>query len=340
LGLDRSPPRLKHRVPNDRGGYDGGPIYFLKAAFKVSWIPFTVASLLCVYGIEVYQFNILTNCLSQSWNLDTWIIAPVLLILVLFAGLGGIKRISKICSTFMPAFVLIFVAMAFWIVFQEIHLLPGIFATVFKSAFQGHAAVGGFAGSSILLAIQHGTSKAAYSSDLGIGYDSIIQSESSTVHPEKQASLAIIGVFIDNFICTLSILIVLITGLWTSPTIPIPDLMRSSLSIYFPFMEVFMPTFLFMTGYTTIIAYLCVGLKCARFLNKKVGEKIYIGYACLSFIFFSFFDPWLSLLVMSLSGALLLIFNLLGIIKLRDQVTFSISSAPLPEEPRLEESNS
>ena len=43
------------------------------------------------------------------------------------------------------------------------------------------------------VAIQHGVSRAAYSADIGIGYDSIIQSESTAVHPEKQARLAILG---------------------------------------------------------------------------------------------------------------------------------------------------
>lgn len=321
---------LKYRVPNDRGGYDGGPIYFLKAAFKISWIPSIAAVLLCIYGVEVYQFNVLTNCLSSSLSLDKWLIAPFLLTLVLIAGLGGIKRIAKICSLVIPAFVFIYIAMSFWIIFQEFRLLPGILITVTKSAFHGHAALGGFAGSGVLLAIQHGISRAAYSSDLGIGYDSIIQSESSTVHPQKQASLAIIGVFVDNFICTLSILIVLLTGLWTAtPLIAIPDLVKNSLSLYFPYMQVFMPAFLFMTGYTTIIAYFCVGFKCARFIGPKWGEKLYTVYACLAFILFSFFDPSTALLVMSLSGALLLITNLTGIIRLRDQVTFS--TAPLPQ---------
>ncbi|MBS0626883.1 MAG: amino acid carrier protein, partial [Verrucomicrobia bacterium] len=304
---------LKYRVPNDRGGYDGGPIYFLKAAFKISWVPSIAAFLLCIYGIEVYQFNVLTHCLSSSLSLDKWLIAPLLLTLVLFAGIGGIKRIAKICSLVIPAFVFIYIAMSFWIIIQEHHLLPGILTTVIKSAFHGHAAVGGFAGSGILLAIQHGISRAAYSSDLGIGYDSIIQSESSTVHPQKQASLAIIGVFVDNFICTLSILIVLLTGLWTStPLIPISDLVKTSLSLYFPYMQIFMPTFLFMTGYTTIIAYFCVGFKCARFISPRWGEKVYTVYACSAFILFSFFDPSIALLVMSLSGAFLLITNLSG----------------------------
>lgn len=315
---------LKYRIPNDRGGYDGGPIYFLKAAFKISWIPIVAAVLLCIYGVEVFQFTILAECLSQSWGLSKWIIAPSLLFLVLITAIGGIKRIAKICSLVMPLFLLTYILMGFWIIFQEFNVIPKLLGDVLHFAFHKHAAIGGFAGSSVLLTIQYGISKAAYSSDLGIGYDSIIQSESSTVHPEKQASLAIIGVFIDNFICTVSILVVLLTGLWTAlPSIAIADLVKNSLSLYFPYMQIFMPAFLFITGYTTVIAYFCVGLKCARFLAPKYGERFYILYGCVAFIFFSFFDASIAFLVMSISGALLLIINLLGIIRLRDQVSFS-----------------
>ena len=211
--------------------------------------------------------------------------------------------------------------MGLWLIIQEIHLFPGILKMVFTSAFHGHAALGGFAGCGAMAAIQHGISRACYSADLGIGYDSMIQSESSTVYPEKQASLAIFGVFLDNLICTMSIFIVLVSGIWTSSTpIEASELVKSALSAHFPIMKVIMPLFLMIVGYNTISAYFCVGLKCARFLAPKIGAKIYIVYAIASFIFFSFFEQSQALLVMSISGALLLSFNLLGIFRLRHHI--------------------
>lgn len=312
---------LKYRVANQRGGYDGGPLYFLKAAFNKKWIPIAVAVLLCIYGVEVYQFSVVTDSLASNWNLNRYAVMGGLLGLVLYAGKGGVKRIGKICSTIMPFFLVTYVFMSLWMIGHEIHLVPGILLTVLKSAFTGHAPVGGFIGSSIALAIQHGISRAAYSADLGIGYDSIIQSESSTVHPEKQASLAVLGVFIDNLICTMSILVVLISGIWSSDQpIEASRLVQTALGKYFPSMALFMPLFLMIVGYTTLIAYFCVGLKCARFLAPKHGEKIYFAYAVIAFVFFSFFDQTQVLLVMSLSGALLLCFNLLGIFQLREQI--------------------
>jgi len=105
-----------------------------------------------------------------------------------------------------------------------------------------------------------------------------------------------------------------------SPPINASQLVQTALGNYFPSMNLFMPLFLLILGYTTIIAYFCVGMKCAKFLAPRIGEKIYIGYAIVAFIFFSFFSQAQALLVMSISGALLLSFNLLGIYHLRHEV--------------------
>ncbi len=314
---------LKHRVANNHGGYDGGPMYFLQKAFNNRWIPVCIALLLCVYGVEIYQFVVVTDTVSSNFNLNRYFVIFALLSLVLYAGIGGIPRLGKICSCLMPFFVILYLGMGLWIILQEISVIPGILKVVMTSAFTGHAAVGGFAGSSALLAIQHGVARAAYSADIGIGYDSIIQSESNTVFPERQARLAVLGVCIDNLICTMSILIVLISGVWASiEPIEGSKLVQTSLSRYFPYMHIFMPTFFLIVGYTTIIAYFCVGIKCARFISPRYGFPIYIGYSILAWFLFSFVDQTQALLVMSISGALLLITNLTGIFKLRREIVF------------------
>lgn len=293
-------------------------------AFKNRWIPLGVAFLLCIYGVEIYQFSVITESISSNWNIPRAVVVGVLLISVFYAAVGGIQRIGKICSLVMPVFLITYVLVGLWVVVHEIHMIPGLLATVFKSAFNGHAAVGGFTGAGVLLAIQNGISRAAYSSDIGIGYDSIIQSESSSVHPERQSRLAILGVLIDNSICTVSILIVLISGVWKAePTLLGSQLVQEGLACYFPYMKYFMPLFFVVTGYTTIIAYFVVGIKCARYLAPGWGRKVYLVYAVIAFIFFSYTSQSHALLVMSVSGALLLITNLSGIFRLRNEIQFT-----------------
>jgi AGCS family alanine or glycine:cation symporter len=314
---------FKYRVENQEGGYDGGPMYFLKKAFKTPLLPIAAAFLLCIYGVEIYQFSVITESVSSNWHIPRALVMGILLVFVLYACLGGVKRIGKICGVIMPFFLIVYLLIGCWVIAHEATMLPSLLLEVFRSAFQGHAAVGGFAGASALLAIQHGVARAAYSSDIGIGYDSIIQSESGTVHPERQSRLAILGVFIDNSICTVSILIVLISGVWKADQ-PLlgSQLVQAGLSHYFPYMRYFIPLFFAITGYTTIIAYFVVGIKCARYLAPRWGKKLYIVYGTSAFIFFSFMPQSQALLVMSVSGALLLMTNLAAIFRLRHEIAF------------------
>src|ERR1700722_8316019 len=254
---------VKYRIENAHGGYDGGPMYFLRMAFKSRFLPILVAFLLCIYGVEIYQFSVITESVSTNWSVNRHLAAVLLLGAILYASLGGVKRVGRICSWVMPFFILIFLGMSMWILAHELDRIPSILMMVFKSAFTGHAAVGGFAGASAMLAIQYGISRAAYSADIAIGYDSILQSESSSKYPQKQARLSILGVLIDNMISTLSIAVVLVSGVWMAET-PIAGshLVQTALSNYFPYMHLFMPLFFAFFGFTTIFPFFCVGINC------------------------------------------------------------------------------
>lgn len=314
---------ILHRVPNAEGGYNGGPMYFLQKTFKSRWIPAVVAILICIYGIEIYQFSVMSNSIAYNFDLNPLFVTLALLGMVLYAVSGGIERVGKISSTVIPVLILLYLAMGTWVLVQNISLIPGVFAEVFSSAFTGHAAVGGFAGSSLMLAISQGIRRGCYTADVGVGYASIIHSESCEKVPEKQAGLVIFDVFLDTFaICTTSILLTLVTGLWKEP-IHESLLVQTALSLYFPYMEYFMPLFLFLLGYSTIIAYFCVGLKCAQFLSPKRGKPLYYLYATVGLFLFSFIETSQALIVMSITQFFLIVINLTGIFRLQKQLSFS-----------------
>ncbi len=326
---------LKYRQKNKEGGYDGGSIYFLQKAFRSRKVAVVVCILLCIYGAEVYQFSILTHSLSTNWHLNHHLVVFSLLGLIFYTVMGGIKRVGKACGLFVPLFTIIYIVMSLVVIGSHLGELPGLIRGIFVSAFTGHAAIGGFAGSSIMLALQQGISRSVYSSDVGIGYDSIIQSETSAVQIENQARLSMLGVFIDNLVCTLSLLVALTTGLWKTNPILDPFLVvQNGLATCFPGQAIFMPVFLFVLIYTTLISFLFVGIKCARFLHPDLGRKVYLVFAAAFFLFFSFADPSRALLVMSLSGCGLLCINLLGILILRKEIVFSLFK---PVEPVLGE---
>lgn len=311
---------VKYRVPAGTG-YDGGPMYYLKHAFKTNLIPLIVSMLLCIYGVEVFQFVVVADTLVDAfdWN-RSWVIGG-LLVAIFTTSLGGIRRLADFCTVLMPIFMVLYIFMCLWVVVVYFQELPSVLSLVLKSAFTGHAAVGGFAGASFLIAAQQGISRAVYSGDIGIGYDSIIQSETNAQHPERQAKLSIYALLNDTIICTLSILVVLLSGLWTQ-SMPPSAYVAMVLSNYFPGIPYFMAILFFLAGFTTIIAFFVVGTKCAMFISPRWGKLVYWGYALGAFIFFSFYDQAKVLMIMSVSGGLLMLFNLSGILKLRKEIIF------------------
>jgi alanine or glycine:cation symporter, AGCS family len=121
----------------------------------------------------------------------------------------------------------------------------------------------------------------------------------------------------------MSMLVVLVTGLWHNHEgIQASEFVAKALSLYFPHMEIFMAVFFFLAGFTTIIAFFAVGMKCAKFLSAQWGERLYLVYGLCAFSFFAFFDQSKVILIMSLSGGLLMMINLLGILKLRNHIVF------------------
>ncbi len=315
---------MRYRVKNKQGGYDGGPMYFLPPAYRCKWVAYAVCILLCIYGVEIFMFNVMADSIAVNWNLNEYAVVFTLLAAVLIVATGGIKRVGEICSALMPLFIVFYVAMAIWVIAQHASALPSVFGQIFKGAFTPQAASGGFAGSGVILAISMGLSRGAYSGDIGIGYTAIIYAESSSSQFKRKSTLTIIGVFLDTFvICTLSIFIVLVTDFWKSGT-DVSLMVQEALGLHFPYMHIFMPFFLFLLGYTTILAYFVVGVKCAKFLSPKWGPPLYYLYAAIALPLFAFVETTQAFVIMSFSGALLLILNLTGIFLLRKEIAFGL----------------
>ena len=318
---------IKYRIKNDQNSYDGGPMIYLQHAFNNKFLPKLVAFALCIYGVEIYMFRIITHSISTTWNIDPYITIFLLLASILIAGNGGIKLVGKISSILIPIFLLMFFGISMWVFILNLKLFPSIIASIFKGAFTGHAALGGFAGSTLMMTISNGVKMACYTGDIGIGYASVIHSESEEANPNKQASLGIFGIFLDTFvICTITLFLILITGTW-SQGIHEACIVSASLAPYFPQIELIWPLFIFLLGYSSLIAFFAVGKKSAKFLSPKYGSKIFFTYAIFAFLFFSFIgEPRHAFAIMSITGMTLLTLNLLGIFLMRDKIEFNLDN--------------
>jgi alanine or glycine:cation symporter, AGCS family len=314
---------VRYRVRNQRDSYDGGPMIYLQRAFGHPWIAKLFCVFLFVYGVEIYMFRVVTHSVATSLQIDYSLVVVMMLAAVLFAGRRGVQFVGKLSSIVIPTFLVLFISMGCWILFSNMSVLPDVFAMIFTSAFTGHAALGAFAGSGVLMGISQGVKRACYSSDLGIGYAAIIHSETEEVFPERQAMLGVVGTFVDTFVmCTMSVLLILVSGVWQQD-IGVDRAVVSVLATYFPYIELVWPFIILLLGYSSIIAFFSAGRKAAYFLSPKHGSRLFSAYAFCAFLLFSYIgnDDY-SLMVMSVSGVCLLAINVAGMIKLRKDINF------------------
>lgn len=311
----------KYRIINANGQYSGGSLYYLQMAFSTKTVSYLAAILLCIYGAEIYQFTVLVDRIAHNMSFSRSAITVCLLLLVLYSSLGGIKRLSNICAWMMPIFIVGYLSLGLYILFCNYQAIPGILREIFTHAFTAKAALGGFAGSSMLYAAYMGISKTVYSGDIGIGYDSIVQSETKVSNPQKQACISIYALFTDTIICTTTAMIVLVTNSIYRTDISLPsDLIADIINQYLRWGDFFTTLMLFIAGFTTVIAYLTVGFKAAVFLLPRYGKPLYLFYSIGIFLFCSQYSQQKVMLIMSVASGLLVLINLAGIFKLRHKI--------------------
>lgn len=299
-------------------------MYFISHAIKGRWAPFLVCFFLCIYGVEIYQFNVITTSVSANFGFNLYAVIFGLLALVIYACSGGVERVGSISSVIIPFFVVLYVAMGLYVMVVNWAMIPSVVYDVFSHAFTGHAAAGGFIGSTLMLTITQGIRRGCYTGDIGVGYASVIYSESSDHHFARQASLVMVGIFLDTFIiCTTSIMLILVTGVWSQP-MDASLLVQTALGNYFPYMHFFMPFFLFLLGYSTINAYFVVGVKCADYISPRWGKPVFYVYALGAFCLFALVDSVVAQSVMMIFAGFLIILNSYAIFKLRNQISYEV----------------
>lgn len=318
---------ITYRVQNNEGSYNGGPMYFVRQVTNQTWVPKLICFLLCLYGADMYLFRIMTRSIVTSWGLNQFGVIAFLLSAILIAGKKGLGWVGKACSIIIPGFLVVFVGISMIVFYHHAAEIPKFFVLIFQSAFTGHAALGAFTGAGLLLTMSQGMKRACYAGDIGIGYASVIHAESDETNPARQAALGVFGIFIDTFVvCTTSVMLALTTGLWNTG-LHEERVVAQALGQYVPHIDWVWPIFIFLLGYSTIIAIFNVGRKAAVILSPRYGERTYFIYATLAFLTFSFVGTESQIMTfMSLTGVCLLLINISTIFALRKRVSFKIPS--------------
>ncbi|GGG53466.1 transporter [Kocuria dechangensis] len=212
---------VRFRTTDAKGEISGGPQYYLERGIRNGFgkflgLFFAVAAALAAFGIgNMTQGNAIASNVESSFGLPTWITGIVLAALTLAVLVGGIKSIGKVTAGLVPFMILFYVLSAMVILLVNVTAIPQAIALIFTDAFTGTAAVGGFAGSAIMLAVQMGVARGIFSNESGMGSAAIAAAAAQTTHPVRQGLVSMTQTFIDTIIVvTFTGLVLITTGVW------------------------------------------------------------------------------------------------------------------------------
>lgn len=209
-----------HYRERDAGGVmRGGAMYVLSKGLKMPWLGSVFAFLTAVaaFGIgNMVQANSVADAVFASYSLPRQTTALILCALVALVILGGIQRIAQFTTVLVPFMCISYLGGSLFILVRFAGEIPDAIALVFRSAFEGHAAVGGFAGATVMQAMRLGIARGLFSNEAGLGSAPIVHASASTDHPVRQGLYGIFEVFVDTVIvCLMTGLVILVTGAWT-----------------------------------------------------------------------------------------------------------------------------
>ncbi len=211
---------LYYREPDKKGIMRGGAMYTLKKGLRLPWLGtlFAFFAATAAFGIgNMVQANSVADSLRSTFGLPPAATGFILAILVGIVIIGGIKRIGEVTQILVPFMCLLYLGGGLIILLTHLPGLPQALKLIFKGAFSGTAALGGFAGSTIRQALRYGIARGLFSNEAGLGSAPIAHAAADTDHPVRQGLYGIFEVFVDTIlVCTFTGLVVLVTGTWTS----------------------------------------------------------------------------------------------------------------------------
>lgn len=211
---------LHYREPDATGTLRGGAMYTLKKGLGLPWLGsvFALLTALAAFGIgNMVQANSVADALHSSFGVPSAASGVGLVLVTAIVILGGITRIAEVTQFLVPFMALLYLGGGIAAIGLHADRLPRAFGLIFEGAFTGTAAAGGFAGSTIMMAMRYGIARGLFSNEAGLGSAPMVHATADTDHPVRQGLYGIFEVFVDTLlVCTTTALVILVTDTWTS----------------------------------------------------------------------------------------------------------------------------
>lgn len=249
----------------------GGPMYYIKNGLgaRWAWLGVLFAAFGCIAGFglgNTVQAHSVADALSGRFGVPHWATGLVLMTLVFVVLIGGVKRIADVAGKLVPVMGIAYVFCGLLVILYHIDAVPDAIMLIVRSAFTGEAAVGGFTGASVALAIQFGVARGVFSNEAGLGSAPIAHAAAKTNSPVSQGLIAMLGTFIDTVIvCSITGIAIVASGAWKGD-VKGALMSQAAFSSALPFGDVVITIAIVIFAFTTLLGWSYYGERCAQYL--------------------------------------------------------------------------
>ncbi|PTQ80144.1 AGCS family alanine or glycine:cation symporter [Trichococcus patagoniensis] len=273
---------LAYREKNAKGEYVGGPMYYISKGLgfpKLAYLFCIFTAFTSIGGGNIVQANAVAGSLRDAALIPTWVSGLLLALFVALVVVGGIKRIASVAEKLIPFMSLIYTGSAIFILIVQARQIPSALAMIVADAFTGTAAVGGFAGASLMYAARIGVARGVFTNEAGLGSAPIAHSTADTDHPARQGCWGAFEVFFDTIImCTITALVIIISGTWKDASIDGTEMSNRAFSAVIPGGEFIISIGIVLFAFATIIAWYYYSEKAIEYI---AGQNTILVYRIL-----------------------------------------------------------
>lgn len=275
------------------GLYRGGPAFYIEKATGMRWfgIIFAISAILAVAILMPgVQSNAIAGAVNNAFNIEPWITGLVVIILLGFIIIGGVKRIANAAQILVPFMAGLYLLVAGIVIIININAVPDVLALIVRSAFNQDAVFGGMIGSAIFW----GVKRAVYSNEAGQGTGAHPAAAAEVSHPAKQGLVQAASIYIDTLlVCSATALMILFMGTYNTnvgdaegelvveyvPGITYSEFTQAAVTEAFPSLNNFGSGFvaiaLFFFAFTTLMAYYYIAETNVSYMLRGKGEVIF-----------------------------------------------------------------
>ena len=209
----------KTRSVDEDGDVKGGPVYYMKHAFKGSFgvglaVFFSIATVLALgfFGSMV-QSNSIANAMNTAFHIPTWAVGVAIVVLAAFIYLGDVQRLASVVEKMVPFMAIIYIVGAIAVLISNAeNVIPAI-KLIFYCAFNPEAQVGGVT-YGLIAALLQGAKRGLFSNEAGMGSTPHAHAQANVKTPHEQGLMAMMSVFIDTFVVVTMTALVVISVLY------------------------------------------------------------------------------------------------------------------------------